>query len=103
MDAGLIDKIKEIEGIAGVAIVSSDGSIVESSGMSESDASLVVFAGSTAKEVSDMFVLGLPNVTVIQGSNYKLVISKKDDGYIGAMIEQDANIQSVKSEIASLV
>ena len=100
MNAGLIDKIKEIEGITGVAVVSSDGTIIESSEISESDASLIVFAGSTAKEVSGMFVLGLPRVTIIQGSDYRLVISKKDDGYIGVLVKPDANIQSVKSGIA---
>ena len=103
MDVGLINKIKEIEGIAGVAIVSWDGTIVESSDISESDASLIVFAGSTAKEVSSMFVLGLPRVTIIQGSDYRLVISKKDDGYIGVLVKPDANIQSVKSGMASLL
>lgn len=103
MDAGLIDKIKEIEGIAGVAIVSSDGTIVESSDISESDASLIVFAGSTAKEVSGMFVLGSPHITIIQGSDYRLAISKKDDGYIGVLVKPDANIQSVKSGMASLL
>ena len=103
MDVGLIDKIKEIEGITGAAIVSSDGSIVESSDISESDASLIVFAGSTAKEVTGMFVLGLPHVTVIKGSDYRLVISKKDDGYIGVLVKPDADILSVKSGMASLL
>ncbi|HJH28433.1 MAG TPA: hypothetical protein C5S51_01865 [Methanosarcinaceae archaeon] len=103
MDVDLINKIKEIEGIAGVAIVSSDGTIVESSDISESDASLIVFAGSTAEEVSGMFVLGLPHITIIQGSDYRLVISKKDDGYIGVLVKPDANIQSVKSGMASLL
>ena len=103
MDVDLINKIKEIEGIAGVAIVSSDGNIVESSDISESDASLIVFAGSTAEEVSGMFVLGLPHITIIQGSDYRLVISKKDDGYIGVLVKPDANIQSVKSGMASLL
>ena len=103
MDDGLIDKIKKIEGIVGAAIVSADGTIVESSDISESDALLFVFAGSTAEEVTGMFALGLPCMTIIQGSDYRLIIVKKDDGYIGVSVEPDANIKSVKSEIVSLV
>ena len=103
MDAGLIDKIKEIEGIMGAAIVSEDGTLIDSSDMSESDASLIVFAGSTAEEVTDMFILGAPRMTMIQGSDYRLAIVKKDNGYIGIAVEPHANIQSVKSELFSLV
>ena len=103
MNAGLIDKIKVIDGVVGAAIVSADGVIAESSNISESDASLIVFAGSTAEEVTGMFVLGSPRMTMIQGSDYRLVIVKKSDGYIGVSVEPDANIQSVKSGISSLV
>lgn len=103
MDAKLIDKIKGIEGIVGAAVVSADGTIIESSDISDSDASLIVFAGSTAQEVTDMFVLGAPRMTIIQGSDYRLVIAKKDEGYIGALVQPDANIQFVKSEMASVM
>lgn len=103
MDAGLIDRIKEIEGIMGAAIVSGDGTLIDSYDISESDASLIVFAGSTAEEVTGMFVLGSPRMTIIQGSDHRLLIVKKDDGYIGVSVEPDANIQSVKSEMTSLV
>ena len=103
MDAGLIDKIKEIEGIIGAALVSEDGTVTESSDISESDASLIVFAGNTAEEVTDMFILGEPRMTMIQGSDYRLVIIKKDNAYIGISVEPHANIQSVKSEMAALV
>ena len=103
MNAGLIDKLKGIEGIIGAALVSGDGTLTESSNISESDASLIVFAGSTAEEVTGMFVLGAPRITMIQGSDHRLLIVKKDDGYIGVSVEPDANIQSVKSEMTSLV
>lgn len=100
MDAGLIDKIKEIGGVVGAAIVSVDGDITESFNISESDASLIVFAGNTAEEVTGMFVLGSPRMTMIQGLDYRLLIMKKDEGYIGVYVEPDANIQSVRSGMA---
>ena len=103
MNAGLIDKLKGIEGIIGAALVSGDGTLTESSNISESDASLIAFAGSTAEEVTDMFILGAPRMTMIQGSDYRLVIVKKDNDYIGISVEPHANIQSVKSELSTLV
>ncbi|MDF1533070.1 MAG: roadblock/LC7 domain-containing protein [Methanosarcinaceae archaeon] len=103
MTAKLVDKIERIEGVIGSAIVSKDGTIIESSDISESDASLIAFAGRTAEEITGMFVLGEPKITLIQGSNYRLMVSKYNDGHIGAFIKPDANIKSVKSEIDSVV
>ncbi len=95
----LIKDLKSTAGVVGVAIMNIDGTPIALEGVAESDGAQALFAETTLGEVAAAYDMGKTQQILIIGSNYKILTFKHEEHIVSVFMNQNAQIQAVKSKI----
>ncbi|MGC1122482.1 MAG: roadblock/LC7 domain-containing protein [Candidatus Methanofastidiosia archaeon] len=100
----LINDMSRIEGVNGAVVVARDGVVLASTLKDpESEGAISVFAGATAEEIASSLDLGDVKQVVIEGSDYRMMIIKHQDYFIGIMMDEHTSPLIIRQEVESLL
>lgn len=100
----LVNDMSRIEGIEGVVVVAKDGVVLASTLKdSEGEGAISVFAGATAEEIASSLDLGDVKQVIIEGSDYRMMILKHQEYFIGVMMDEHTSPLLIRQEVDSLL
>jgi len=99
----IIDSLTGIKGIKGISIMKSDGTVLDSHDILDTDNSIIGFSGTTINGATNMFTLGNARKSVIRGPGYKILIIIEQEYYIGVIMVEDADEDMVNKKIEALI
>ncbi len=99
----IIDSLTGIQGVKGISIMKSDGTVLDSHEISDIDNSIIGFSGTTFNGATNMFTLGNARRSVIRGPGYKILIIIENEHYIGVIMVEDADEDMVNKKIEALI
>ncbi|MCG7848978.1 MAG: hypothetical protein MIO93_07345 [ANME-2 cluster archaeon] len=99
----IIDGLTGIQGVKGISIMKSDGTVLDSHEILDADNSIIGFSGTTINGATNMFTLGNARRSVIRGPGYKILIIIEHEHYIGVIMVEDADEDMVNKKIEALI
>lgn len=100
----LVNDMSRIEGVEGAVVVARDGVVLASTLKdAEGEGAIAVFAGATAEEIANSLDLGDVGQVIIEGSDYRMMIIKHQDYFIGIMMDEHTSPLMIRQEIDSIL
>lgn len=99
----IINSLTGIQGVKGISIMKSDGTVLDSHEILDADNSIIGFSGTAINEATNIFTLGNARRSVIRGPGYKILIIVEGEYYLGVIMVEDADEDLVDKKIDSLI
>lgn len=100
----LVSDMSRIEGVNGAVVVAKDGVVLASTLKdSEGEGAISVFAGATADEIAGSLDLGEVKQVIIEGSDYRMMIIKHQEYFIGIMMDEHTSPLIIRQELDSIL